>query len=175
MKGGNIHKALGGLENMLKNMKEIVRQKYVVEVGIFGAKDGRSKSGMLAKKGGHKIIKGSNSSLTNAELGLIHEMGSISNKIPPRSFLKMPIQIKKDELVAATANDLKTMFMKGKVMMYLKRIGIAAENIVQEAFASGGFGKWAPLKPATAHRKNSAAILIDTAQLRRSIDSRVAE
>ena len=55
----------------------------------------------------------------------------------------------------------------------LELVGIYGESIVQEAFETGGFGAWEPIKEATANRKGSSQILIDSSQLRRSVISKV--
>ena len=44
---------------------------------------------------------------------------------------------------------------------------------MQEAFETGGFGAWEPIKEATSSRKGSSQILIDSSQLRRSVISKV--
>ena len=46
--------------------------------------------------------------------------------------------------------------------MALEVLGIAGVQTVEEAFRTGGFGRWRSLKPATIRRKGSAAILIDS-------------
>jgi len=89
--------------------------------------------------------------------------------------------------------DRQALFLNGKAVYYLKRVGVAAENIVQEAFETAGWGTWAANAYATIlakakgnifKRKQQAASdvfeggrhtspLIDTGQLRRAIASRV--
>ena len=51
--------------------------------------------------------------------------------------------------------------------------GLTATVVINDAFESGGFGEWAPLKPETIRRKGSDKILIDTGDLRRSISYEV--
>ncbi len=79
-----------GLNNFVKAMD--ATGKYVVKVGIFGNKTAREIAAEKSAKGGvRKTIKGSTGTLTNAEVGLIHELGSIERGIPRRSFLRMPL------------------------------------------------------------------------------------
>jgi len=54
-----------------------------------------------------------------------------------------------------------------------KQVGIKAEAIIQEAFASGGFGTWADLEEQTIRRKGSSSKLIDKGELRKSVSSEV--
>ncbi len=53
--------------------------------------------------------------------------------------------------------------------------GIMAENIVQDAFDTAGFGKWQPLAPGTLELKETKTILVETTQLRKSIISKVVK
>ena len=57
----------------------------------------------------------------------------------------------------------------------LNILGAACVKQIQMAFASWGFGQWAPDTVATVERKGSNTPLIDTAQLRRSIAWKVEE
>lgn len=135
--------------------------KHQVQVGIFGNKSARKDA--------------SGGATTNAEVGAVHEFGSFSRGIPMRSFLRMPIHTQTDQILKQVKPDAKALIGAGKMVLLLKRLGIACENVVQAAFASRGFGTWKEDKPATVRRKGSDTPLIDTAQLRRSIASRVVK
>lgn len=169
-----------GLEYDFTGLSHFVRLmdtsgQLVVKVGIFGNKNARGITS--AKKAGsaglRKVIKGSKSTLTNAELGLIHELGSIERNIPPRSFLQMPISTKSKEILADAFKGAPELLAKGQIRQILARLGFACEKWIQIAFGTRGFGTWAPDRLATALRKGSGEPLIDTAQLRRSISSQV--
>lgn len=131
---------------------------HVVNVGIFGRKSGRK------EKGG----------MSNADVGFIHEFGG--PKMPKRSFLRMPLYLKSEDILArvVAAGALKKLAM-GKMVGVLRDLGISCEAAILAAFDSGGFGSWLPLARSTIRRKGSSAVLIDTGQLRRSIASEVAE
>ncbi len=145
-------KNLAGLENFSKNLG----QKKKVQIGIFGNKSSR--------KGG---------ALTNADVGAIHEYGSFSRGIPERSFLRAPLRFKTARILKEAGKKFFEMFSSKNKNVFWKSLAISAEGVVQEAFSTGGYGKWAKLAPATVKRKGSDAILIQTAQLRRAIASRV--
>lgn len=142
-----------------------------IQLGIFGNKSSRGDAGAARKSGGHKVAKGSVSGTTNAEVGMVMELGSVTRKIPPRSFLRMPIRLNSEKIMGDA--DYTLLAEVGGLLKFLKKVGIAAENVVQQAFASRGFGNWKPLKESTVARKGSDSPLIDTGQLRRSISSRV--
>ncbi len=144
---------LSKLQTFVKGMDD----KHQVQVGIFG-----NKSSRLDTK-----------ALSNAEIGAIHEFGSFSRGIPPRSFLRMPLHTHPDQILKQVAPGAKEMLAAGKKVMLLKRLGIACENVIQAAFASRGFGSWKANKASTIRRKKSDSPLIDTGQLRRAIASRV--
>lgn len=120
---------------------------------------------------GNNQVRGT-SNLTNAIIGLEHEFGSITKKIPSRSFLRMPLFDKLNMDLIKSSNITKYI-MEGKLEIFLKMLGVLGENIVQTAFETSGFGKWKPLSIITILKKKSSKILIDTAQLRKSITSRI--
>jgi hypothetical protein len=162
----------------LTMIERALKSNFITEVGVLGNKTSRSTAGAVMKAGGHKKTK-QPADMTNAEIGLVHEKGSLSRNIPRRSFLLMPL-IQKGPALMRVRHTLWNKFLagdqsKGSLRAAYRDLGIFAENIVQKAFASGGFGKWPKLAPQTIRRKKSSGILIDTAQLRRSIDSRVVE
>lgn len=162
-----------GLDNFVKAMD--TAGKFVVRVGIFGNKNAReiAAAQKTGKSSIRKTVRGTTSTLTNAELGIIHELGSIERGIPPRSFLRMPLQQRTKEILADATKGAAEMIAKGNILGVLKRLGIACEKQIQLAFATRGFGSWQPDAPATVRKKGSNQPLIDTAQLRRSIASQV--
>jgi phage gpG-like protein len=148
---------LSDLENLVKELGST----YVARVGILGAKATQQ----------HE-----ETTLTNGEVGTIHEFGSISNNIPARSFLRMPLEAKQKDIVQAMAGQQTQSYLeKGQIKNVYRNLGFFAEAFVKQAFASGGFGQWKPNKPATIARKGSDKPLIDSSQLRRSITSDVVK
>ena len=166
------------LEVIQSTLKKLDDENFHIQIGVFGEKGSRKKT-----------------EITNAEIGFVHEMGSVSRNIPRRSFLWDTFIHKGDKLMIMLKGDVETLFKKGKVDLYLKRVGIACTNLVGEAFDTGGWGRWAPLKYASimgkvkgslVKRKKQAAEvmlegaghtkpLMDTIQLKRSISSRVVK
>lgn len=142
-----------GLEELNKNLK----RKIAVNIGVLGKNNAR------------------NDGASNASIGVLHEFGSFSQHLPARSWLKMPLEIKQDELTGAVAEAIETAILEPNgITTIFRRAGIACEKIIQEGFETGGFGNWAPLSPATIkEKKGNTRILIDTSQLRRSITSEV--
>lgn len=158
----------------LTMIQKVLGAKNVTHVGILGAKShSRKEEGSIAKGGGH-ITTRKEADQTNADIGFVHEKGSKSRGIPRRSFLLMPLEEKSVEL-GSVRNALWKSFTEGHntIVQAYKKLGLAAEVIIQKAFETGGYGHWDALKAKTIARKKSSSILIDTAQLRRSITSRV--
>lgn len=134
---------------------------YYVKVGILGTNATEPVEG--------------EEDLTMAELGVIQEFGTMDGMIPSRSFLRLPLEVKQEELVnGLTKSSVKEDFEKGNIKGVYSKLGVIAEGIIQEAFSSGGFGMWKENAPSTIERKGSSAPLIRFGFLRRSITSEVA-
>lgn len=146
---------LKGLDQVIKALKV----KASAKIGIFGG-------------GGRE-----GSSVSNAQIGFWHEYGT--TKMPKRSFLREPIAEYLDKkLEGSGAFDkevLEQVVAQGTIIPWLKKVAILAEEIVAEGFATGGYGKWAPLKHSTLARKKVLQILVETQQLRNSITTEVKE
>lgn len=136
----------------------------VVRVGIFGEKNSR------------------NDGMTNAELGAIHEFGVMSKNIPPRSFLRMPIAFKQNDILKKTSAGAPALLAQGRLIQILENLGRACMEVVIGAFRSSGYGNWPKDKPRTAAHKLTSKgkkatakniakdlPLVDTGQLQRSI------
>jgi len=136
--------------HQFKSMKEM-KSKYVA-VGI------------LESEATGRIYKNGTSVL---EIAAIHEFGAGKN--PERSFLRMPQQLKKKEIDKFTNKQLMKVFDGMNVNKGLGLIGTYATNISQDAFKTGGFGKWPEIEQSTINRKGSSAPLIDTGTLKNSI------
>ncbi|MCX5794953.1 MAG: hypothetical protein NTY77_05625 [Elusimicrobia bacterium] len=167
---------LSQLDSLAASLNAL-RGRYRIRVGIFGDKNSR-------KKG----------ALTNAEIGAVHEYGSVERKIPQRSFLKTPLIMKGEEFIGREIREkhLKDLMYRD-VVGFCKRLGKAAENVVDAAFQTGCWGFWPQLKYRTLLGKlrgslerrrqmaaeqieegaSHASILIQSAQLRRAIASKV--
>lgn len=150
-------------------------QKYALKVGIFGDKTSRKNVERRTYYSGKtKTVTGkSDVPETNAELGFLHEYGSYTKRIPARSFLRMPLHQKTNQILEETSKGAEKILAEGNMLLFMKRLGLACENAIQRAFASRGFGMWKPNSPVTIELKGSSAPLIDSAQLRRSIASKV--
>jgi hypothetical protein len=137
-------------ENLLKN--------FIVKVGILGSKDNREEGD------------------SNASIGLKHEFGSASEGIPERSFLRAPLIEKIPESLKEIGQDYFDSLTNENIENFFEKLGIKGEEIIQEGFDTGGFGKWPSLSPKTIEKKGFDSILIGkTVQLRNSIISEVVK
>lgn len=168
-----------GLQVIAQSLKKLDDGKFRVQVGIFGDKFARPKD--------HKP-----NGPTNAEIGYVHELGSVTRHIPRRSFLLDTFTLHSDKLEVVLKPAVDRLIKTGKVDVYLKEVGIACVNLVVEAFHTGGWGAWAPnaystllqkLKGSLARRRQLAAEVLyegashavpltNTGQLWQSISSR---
>lgn len=167
----------------LEEIEKQLGKRFVAQIGILGGKSSREAKllgeshtqyqkrvkKILAKKQASSSTEG----LSNAELGLIHEKGSPSRGIKPRSFLEMPLTTKMPALMQKIGAMLLEGLNASNIELAYKKLGAAGETIVLQAFSTRGFGRWKVNSPATIARKGSDKPLIDTGQLRASISYRV--
>ena len=107
------------------------------------------------------------------DVGRRHEFGI---GVPRRSFLRMPFIEKQNIIDKAIATSWKKITDgKSTALKEFGILGITGQNISKDAFASGGFGKWEKLKPATEKAKGSDEILLDTSKLVQSITNWVVK
>ncbi len=132
-----------------------------VQVGLFSDTAGR--------------VAGPNKIQDNPSLGFGHEFGCIKTKnhIPERSFLRMPLSLHLGKAVEALGIRWLAVMMKQGTKRVLGLLGALGEDSVQEAFATRGYGVWPSLSQSTINRKGSSAILIESAQMRKAVSSRV--
>lgn len=139
-----------------------------VKVGITG-----NKAAVVHPEKGEKKGK------TNAEIGLIQEFGKMTGKqrIPARSFIVMPLKTRLNPYLKRKLKMTQKAFEKavksGRAEELAAKVGLIAETVIQDAFETSGWGKWAPNAPYTVKQKGSDKPLIDTGELRRSISSEV--
>lgn len=148
-----VRKDTRGLQRLIGALA--ILDKGRAQVGIFSDATEREASGK-----------------TNAEIGAAHEFGSTLTNLPMRSWLRMPLMVELTPEKMRRIPWLQLLLRDGAKKL-LKRLGILGEEVVQEGFATGGFGRWPALSAWTIRKKGSSAILIETAQLRKSVASRV--
>lgn len=152
-----------GLDKLIKSLHG---KTPTIRVGVLGSKASRA------------APAGSQENPNNAEVGATHEFGSPTEGVPQRSFLRIPISDNLDKKLTESGafdpDTLSKVVKQGTVTPWMKKIAIIAENIVSEAFDTGGFGKW-PRWKNKKYKNNTGQILVDTAQLRNSITSEVKE
>lgn len=142
-----------------KGLEKTLKGKYITRVGILGEKAQRQNG---------------DSKKNNAEIGEIHELGLCAG-IPKRSFLKMPLEEKLFDKISSEKENYYNALKSGKMVKWFQAVGIWCEEIIDQAFETGGFGSWAANSPVTIKRKGSSKPLIDFGELRRSITSEVLE
>jgi hypothetical protein len=160
----------------LNNLMAGVDENFFVKVGILGSKahskHRKETSEELKKSGGHKIGS-KESELTNADIGLRHEKGVVSERLPRRSWLVTPLEDHLPEYFEKIGQDAIDLIISQKIYKNYQNLGIICEQIIQKGFETGGYGKWKSLSALTIANKGSSAILIDTGQLRKAVTSEV--
>lgn len=109
--------------------------------------------------------------INTATLAAIHEFGSPERNIPERSFLRKPLIENKDQ-IAEAVNFALPKVLSGQIsaLDVAGLIGEAAKNLSVTAINSG---LEPVLKQSTIKHKGSSTPLIDTGQLKGSIDYEV--
>lgn len=163
----------------LEKIEAMLNRHYVAQIGVLGEKAaGRQSIDTSTKKS-----KGE-SSLSNADIGLIHEKGSPPRNIPRRSFLEVPLTTK----MPVTMAKVGAMLLKGlnefNIETAYKNLAAIGEGIVKQAFPTSGYGTWPDLGRGKMSRdvktgkmehevRTGPSKLTDTGQLAQSISSRV--
>ena len=146
--------------NDLSQLRDLTKQIKIAtthEVNIGIAQD------VGQYQNGEKIV----------DVGRKHEFGI---GVTRRSFLRMPFIVKQKTIDKAIAISWKKITDgKSTALKEFGILGIIGQNISKDAFATGGFGKWEKLKPATEKAKGSAEILLDTSKLVQSITNWVVK
>lgn len=133
----------------MKDLISELKKGYFVRVGIIGSK---------ATKAEHKDSK-----LTNAELGTIHEFGSKDGKHPPRrSFLedslKFKLKFNEQQLADLRKSLFKNFFEKKMAKQFLTELGAKCLQIIEQGFATNGFGMWKPLSMPVFNKRLDKAM-----------------
>ena len=145
------------------------------------------KLGIIGKKNQRADTK---NPINNPTLGLVHEKGSVSRHIPRRSFLLVPLLDFLPKRINQIGKAVWASLVQEKgLRSAFQHLAVEGENIVQKAFDTGGYGKWPTWSSKYGRSRELAArekrrkirfigpmrlaILVRTAQLRKSISSKV--
>ena len=157
----------------LEAIERELGKKFMVQVGILGEKAGGRMAIKNEKVGGKSgtskvpVVQG-DSSLSNADIGLIHEKGSPVRNIPRRSFLEDSLVTQMPKMLAKVGAIILAGVNATNIELAYQKLAKIAETVVLQSFPVGGFGKkWDDLK------KGGPSHLIKTGQLSQSISSRV--
>lgn len=100
-----------------------------------------------------------------AEIAAYNELGT--STIPARPFMKQSFENHEKELQSACDEVNKVLSEGGTTEMALEELGVFSKGLIQEEIVSGNF---APNSPATIAAKGSSTPLIDTGQMRQSVN-----
>ena len=102
---------------------------------------------------------------TVMEVAAYNEFGS--SDTPARPFMKQSFESHGDELQAACDEVNRTLANGGNTQQALEKLGVMAKGLIQEEIASGNF---APNAASTIAKKGSDKPLIDTGNMRQSVN-----
>lgn len=144
-----------GLRTLQRQLKELNTME--AHVGLFADNAGR-----VAKE---------NRIAHNPSLGYVHEFTPVKGGV--RSWLRMPLLTRLGPVIKSKGAGWFNTLHKQGAKRTLGLLGAVGEDVIQEAFATGGWGQWPTLSRETIRRKGSSAILIESAQMRKAVASRV--
>jgi len=139
---------------LVKDHSEL--KKIEAFIGILGQKASKNHQG---------------SSFSNVQIGEVHEFGAPGANIPERSFLRQAMDSNPNKVTKFLIEAYLSVLEGKSADKAMKLVGERCRGLVLEQFKQGGDPSWPDIKEATKRRKGSDAILIDTGQLRASIQS----
>ncbi len=156
----NISRKGLGIAGVAKRLRQI--SGYAAKVGVLQSTNKRSSN--------HPGSEG----LGNADIGLENEFGSGPQGIPERSFLRMPLQDHMQDAVQSVGPSIEGVLTAGAApSLPAVALGEAGVLVVNQAFASDGFGDWPANARLTEELKGFNDPLTETGQLQRAITSKV--
>lgn len=148
--------------------KQAQRQMDAYLAELEKAKRLTLKVGVTKGEAGRRVYESGDSVV---EVAATHEYGT--PRVPRRSFLRMPFDVKQGDLNARTDAEFRKVFDGASTASDgLERLGVEAVNISQQAFRTNGFGNWPSLAESTMEYKAEVGKrnpLIMTGTLRQSI------
>jgi phage gpG-like protein len=142
-------------------MTDVMLNKFPDLKKLFSSKLPYAKIGIF----GDKVSR--NGEENNAEVGAIHEFGI---GVPERSFLRVPLITNYNRMIKSLDIDSKRPMTNSYMVDLVTKLGLIGKGVVQDAFMTEGYGKWESSQRVLAEGGNT---LVDTQQLRESIDSEV--
>lgn len=123
----------------------------------------RDEHGRFLKGSGSKWSSGGGGSITNVDLGIIHEFGTADGRIPERSFLRANFDDKVSRYEALHAKLTRAVYDRKLTVVQALQILGAQVALDTKAFIRAGISP--PNTPATIAAKGSSTPLIDSSQL----------
>lgn len=103
------------------------------------------------------------------EYGWITGIGTF---VPPRSTVRLPVEMKEKE-IARAGTDALTDFEDETIKSALNAMGDSALNAIQEAFDTQGFGQWPDNAPSVQKRKKRNEPMVDDGVLRKNYSKEI--
>lgn len=144
-----------------KNLTALVKghselRKLETLIGILGQKASQAHEG---------------TPFSNVQVGEVHEFGAPRANIPERSFLRQAMDTNKDRVTKFLTEAYLSVLDGKSADKAMKILGEKCRGLVLEQFKRGGDPSWPDIAASTKRQKGSSGILIDTGQLRASIQS----
>lgn len=171
--------------NKLKKIVEEMSKTYNIRVGLLASKGSNNEVSENLDLAGLGAVQefGCRINVTPKMRAYLHHKGihlkdtTTQIVIPARSFLAMPVLNKdfRKKIKNNVGGDIEALEYlieqgdTGLLDIVANAVALGAVETIDEAFATSGFGEWAPNSPITVAMKGSAMPLVDTGRLRGAI------
>ena len=154
--------------------RELKNRRSIMEIMVPNIEKQRILMGVPKSTAGNRETDDENEPINNAELLAIHEHGTIDGRLPARPLLEPVIEQEKDYIKKSFQKYITLMnnSEESKAESVLERLALYLQGKLVEYFDNNN---WVPNAPSTIKRKGSAKPLINTGDLRRSIQAFVDE
>ena len=154
--------------------RSLKNSRSIMEIIVPDVEKQRILMGVPSSTAGDRETDDENEPINNAELLAIHEHGTIDGRLPARPLLEPVIKQEKTYIKKSFEKYISLMNddEKEKASSVLDRLALYLQGKLVEYFDNNN---WVPNAPSTIKRKGSAKPLINTGDLRRSIQAFVDE
>lgn len=111
-----------------------------------------------------------NKNTTNAVIAAANEreygwITGLGTFIPPRSTIRMPLEVKQEEILKSASDSINEINQKN-IDEAIEVMGQACLDAIQGAFDTGGYGQWARNAPSVIEKKGRDEPMVDEGILR---------
>lgn len=128
----------------------------------FDLKSREGKVGILTDSPNKNTTNAVIAAANEREYGWITGLGTF---VPPRSTIRMPLEVKQDEILKSASDSISEINQKN-IDEAIEVMGKACLEAIQGAFDTGGYGQWPRNAPSVIEKKGRDEPMMDEGILR---------